>query len=183
LFYPGVEGEPENFGVIRFTVPSGGGRTYNLATSVRPAYAASLQLDTDFHVLKNGVELFGRALNVSDTAGYTNSLALAAGDTVDFVIGRGADNSYLWSGLKISATLKSINTTAAAQLIPLTCVAGERFTFAFTPTSAGRYVVETSTDLVNWTLLTNVVAGTGLVEIVDPQASTRQRFYRARLTP
>jgi len=180
-FYPGVEGYPENFGVIRFTVPAGRGGRYDLATSVRPAYSPSLQGDTDFHVLKNGVELFGRALNGSATAGYTNAIELAAGETIDFVIGRGADNSFVWSGLKIAATLDLVSTTA--RLIPPTSVSGGGFTFAFTPTTAGRYVVETSTNLVTWTVLTNVIAGSGLVEVVDPQASTRQRFYRARLTP
>ena len=117
-FYPGVEGEPENFGVIRFTAPVGGGGMYDLATSVRPAYSPSLQRDTDFHVLKNGVELFGRALNVSDTAGYTNSLALAAGDTIDLVIGRGADNSFYWSGLKVEATLtRQTNEVSSLALV------------------------------------------------------------------
>jgi hypothetical protein len=183
LFYPGVEGEPENFGVIRFTVPSGGGGTYDLATTVRPAYSASLQLDTDFHVLKNGVELFGRALNVSDTAGYTNSLELAAGDTIDFVIGRGADNSFFWSGLKITATLRSSRATATAHRISLAPVSEGRFTFGLAPASSGRYIVETSTDLVNWTALTDEVSGAGLVETIGPRPSTRQRFYRARLTP
>jgi hypothetical protein len=105
-FYPGVEGNPENFGVIRFTVPNGEGGTYQLGTTVRPVWDSSYQQDTDFHVLRNGVEIFGRALAGLATAEYNNTLALGAGDTIDFVIGRGADNSYIGSGLKIEAVLR-----------------------------------------------------------------------------
>jgi hypothetical protein len=116
-FYPGVEGYPENFGVIRFTVPTGGGGTYDLAAMARPAYDGPMQGDTDFHVLKNGVELFGRALAGTASATFSSSLALVAGDTVDLVIGRGADNSFHGSGLKISATLDAASTNPVAPSI------------------------------------------------------------------
>ncbi len=180
-FYPGVEGQPENFCVIRFTVPGGGDGTYDLVTSVRPAYSPTLQLDTDFHVLKNGVELFGRALTVTDTAGYTNgNLSLAAGDTVDFVIGRGADESYLSSALKIDAMLtQTTRTNTAARLVSVSSSFPGGFAFTFEAAGSGSYVVEGSTNLLNWTVLTNVIGASGLVEIVDRQGSIRQ-FYRAR---
>ncbi len=170
-FFPGVEGQPENFGVIRFTVPVAVGGTYDLVTRVLPAYSALLQLDTDFHVLKNGVELFGRALNVSDTAGYTNSLVLAGGDTVDFVIGRGADNSYIWSGLKITATLDltSTNTvppTITAQPENQTVLEGSNVTFSVTATGSVPLMYQWRSDgsaIPNATnstlLLTNVQLG------------------------
>jgi hypothetical protein len=109
-----VEGQPGNYVVARFTVPAGGDGIYELVTTARPAYSASLQLDTDFHVTRNNVEIFGVQLNGSQTADYTNTLGLAAGDTIDFVVGRGADDSYFWSQLKIEATLDRISTNGIA---------------------------------------------------------------------
>ena len=68
--------------------------------------------DADYHVLKNSVELFGEFLPGSTGTGYTNTLALAAGDTIDFLVGRGADNVAFASGLKIEATLTLVSTNA-----------------------------------------------------------------------
>jgi hypothetical protein len=110
LFYPGVQGNPENFTAIRFTVPNGAGGTYSVATSVRPAYNGSIQGDTDFHVLRNGVELFGQGLAPGASASYSNTIALAAGDTIDFAIGRGADGNFNGSGLKIDALIDLAGT-------------------------------------------------------------------------
>jgi hypothetical protein len=134
-FYPGVQGNAENYNVIRFTVPNDGDGTYDVATSARPAYDGSIQGDTDFHVLHNGVEVFGRALPPGASAGYTNSLPLAAGDTVDFAIGRGADNSYHGSGLKIEATLNRVSTnpvppTIVSQPQSQTATEGANVTFS-----------------------------------------------------
>jgi hypothetical protein len=105
-FHPGDNGQPENYGVIRFTVPAGGGGSYVLRTAVQPFYSDGD--DTDFHVLKNGTERFGKLLSPTDTTGYTNALLLADGDTVDFVIGRGQDGNAFGSALKIAAELSMV---------------------------------------------------------------------------
>jgi hypothetical protein len=86
-------------------------------TTARPGYSASLQLDTDFHVVRNNVEIFGVQLNGSQTADYTNTLGLAAGDTIDFVVGRGADDNFEWSQLKIEASLDRTSTNGIAPVI------------------------------------------------------------------
>jgi hypothetical protein len=104
-FYAGFEGSPYTFGVIRFTIPPGGGGVYRLATIVRALYHGPISGDTDFHVVHNGVELFGQFLNPSSDTGYTNRLNLEPGDTVDFMVGRGRDNILYSSGLTIEATL------------------------------------------------------------------------------
>ena len=108
-FYPGRPGFVDNFGVIRFTAPAGGSGTYRLEAQVRPVYN-TLQRDTDFHILRNGAELYGVSLNGSATGRYSNEVALAAGDVIDLAIGRGADNSFDFSGLKIQATLDLVST-------------------------------------------------------------------------
>lgn len=68
-----------------------------------PAYAG----DTDFHVVLSGVEAFGEYLSVSNGIGYTNTLLLKDGDTIDFMVGRGADGNEYASSLKIEASIEA----------------------------------------------------------------------------
>lgn len=135
FFHAGADGSGNNFGVLRLTVPSGASGPYRLETAVRPAYPASPQGDTDFHVLRNGVELFGRFLAPSESAGYTNILLLGAGDTIDFAVGRGADGREYGSLLKIHATL-SLDVTnppsITAQPASQTVTEGGSATFSVT---------------------------------------------------
>jgi hypothetical protein len=181
-FAPGVEGQPGHYVVTRLTVPPGAGGAYRLATTARPAFSAATQQDTDFHVLRNNVEIFGAALSGGQAAGYTNTVVLAAGDTVDFVVGRGADNSHFWSQLKVEATLK--RSLATNSLVRLATCAAPVGRFAFTCNAVeGNYVVETSSDLRNWSVLTNLAGARGLTEIIVPQATSSHRFYRARRVP
>ena len=69
------------------------------------------QGDTYFHVVRNGVEVFGRFIPMHTTAGYSNFLALAEGDTVNLLVGRGQDGQQAGSGLKLQARM--IRTTNA----------------------------------------------------------------------
>jgi len=105
LFLAGYDGWPQNFGVIRFTVPTQEGGTYRLESAVRCYLDGDSSGDTDYHVVVNGVEVFGEFLPPRSATGYTNTLSLAPGDTVDFMVGRGADGILSGSGLKIQATL------------------------------------------------------------------------------
>jgi hypothetical protein len=109
-FYPGVEGHIDNYGVIRFTVPAGGAGIYQLQTEVRAYLDGPRSGDTDFHVLKNGVELFGEFIAGNSGTGYSNRLNLAGGDRIDFAVGRGRDNIAFDSGLKIRATIGLVST-------------------------------------------------------------------------
>jgi hypothetical protein len=108
-FAPGADGTPRNFGVIRFTVPGGGGN-YRLETSVVSEFSAANSSDCDFHVVRNGQELFGQFLPPNSGTGYTNTVHLAAGDTVDFDVGKGADGIRDNAGLKIQATLTALSS-------------------------------------------------------------------------
>ena len=98
-------GDVKNFAVFRLTIPSGRGGSYRLESFVQDVYSGASQGDTDFHVVRNGVELFGQFLPVHTTAGYTNVLSLVEGDTVDFVAGRGLDGVGGGSTLKLVAKL------------------------------------------------------------------------------
>lgn len=96
----------ERFGVIRFTVPRSG--TYRLRTAVRTYLDGPISGDSDFHIVKNGSELFGQPMPGNSSTSYSNTLSLAAGDVIDFAVGRGADDNSYASGLKIQATLELV---------------------------------------------------------------------------
>src|SRR6185436_3303958 len=105
-YHPGEDGRPENYGVIRFSVPQGSAGNYELRADVAPVYPGPPQGDTDFHVVHNGAELFGKNLSPADTASYRTIIAVQEGDTIEFVIGRGADGIAYGSGLRIAGGLE-----------------------------------------------------------------------------
>jgi len=105
MLYSGTDGVPNGFGVARFTAPGGQSGVYAISAGVRPIYDSPIQGDTDFHILKNGTEVFSQSLSGSQTASYSNQITLLPGDTVDFVVGRGTDSSGFASGLKLLAEL------------------------------------------------------------------------------
>ncbi len=179
-FGPGVQGYPGNYAVARLTVPVAGGGTYQLMSTARPAYHAPLQQDTDFHMARNNVEIFGAHLKGDQIAGYADTMALIEGDTIDFAVGRGADDSHINSLLKVEAKL----TKLFSNLQPsITNVSGGNRTFALTFNGAlGTYTIEASTNLVHWITLTNIIGATGRVLVTDPAINPLpQRFYRARI--
>lgn len=106
-YHAGVEGHPDNYGAIRFTVPTNGGAAFKLEAAVRDYLDGASSADADFHIVVNGVEIFAQFLPANAGTGYTNTLSLASGDNVDFLVGRGADGLINNSGLKIQVTLTS----------------------------------------------------------------------------
>ena len=55
--------------------------------------------------------------------------------------------------------------------------------FHFTGDAFWPCAIETSTDLVHWSTLTNLVSTNGLFQFTDSTTNGRQLFYRARVTP
>ena len=109
LFCAGWNGTAQNFGVFRFTAPSNG--NYLVETATAPCFDGSPQGDTDFHLVRNGVELFGRFLAPTERTSFTNVVVLTAGDTLDFAIGRGADDNVSASILKIIGVITPTTNT------------------------------------------------------------------------
>lgn len=105
----GLDGQPQDFGVVRFTLPMGQSGIYRIETRVRDVFEGPSQGDTDFHVVHNGQEIFGRDVAPHETAAYTNEIALVEGDTVEFAVGRGADGSQMGSALKLEALLRQLD--------------------------------------------------------------------------
>jgi hypothetical protein len=104
-FQPDNSTEQLSYCVARFVVPDDGAGNYVVETSAKAYLDSAISGDTDFHVLHNGSELFGTVVPGNGSTAYTNELALAAGDYVDFAVGPGADGSAFASGLKVTARL------------------------------------------------------------------------------
>jgi len=113
----GENGTSRNFGVIRFTAPAGLVGDCQVEIDVRSHLNGSRAGDTDFHVVRNGIELFGQFLPQQAQAGYTNILPMAAGDTLDLAIGRGLDGIQYGSGLKVQARIRPIASPAGEPVI------------------------------------------------------------------
>jgi hypothetical protein len=113
----GYEGNPDNFCVIRLTVPSGSNGVYRVEGSVRSHVNGSLSGDADFHVLHNGVEVFGQNVPTNSAASFTQLVSVSGGDTIDFASGRGADGHEYGSGLKIQASVDSVASNTNLSLV------------------------------------------------------------------
>lgn len=85
--HPGQNGENS---VLQFTAPFAG--TYQLSAFFAPRDTSPG--GTDVHVRLNGASLFDGATGNGLTASYDGNLTLNAGDTIEFLVGRGADGSY-----------------------------------------------------------------------------------------
>jgi RNA polymerase sigma factor (sigma-70 family) len=115
-FGPEADTSSRNFSVIRCTVPPGGAGRYRIAAAVRSVFDGPVVPgDSEFHILKNGRELFGQFLTPDSGTTYSDTVRLAVGDTVDFVAGRGR-NPTDRSGLKIHATLTTDLNSSRADL-------------------------------------------------------------------
>lgn len=158
LLDPGVEGSGQNFTVVRFLTPSNG--WYRLETAVAPCYDGAPQGDTDFHIVKNGDEIVGRFLATPEHFSYVATLLLEDGDTIDFAVGRGADDMEYGSILKLTAILTPTNVPVT----PPVC------TYAISPSSR-IHSSGSTTGIVNVTTQSgcvwNVINTNGWVSILS----------------
>jgi len=115
MFFPGYEGNVDNYGAIRFTAPESG--TYNVGSAVHSYLDGPISGDTDFHVVANGAELLGQFLPGNGGTTYSNDIVLAEGDSIDFLVGRGQDNRLYASGLKINIAINLVSRNPVAPSI------------------------------------------------------------------
>ncbi|MCX6873141.1 MAG: glycoside hydrolase family 2 [Verrucomicrobia bacterium] len=98
--HPGPQGQ---YSVVRWTAPTA--EKY----SIQATFAGLAKATTDVHLLHNGQPRFDVQLNIggkSNTATHTDELALAKGDTIDFVVGWG-NGDYGSDSTALTATIKS----------------------------------------------------------------------------
>ena len=83
-----------------------------------------------------------------------------------------------------SNALLSIIPTQPAQFQLISLQPGGSLQLVASGQPGATYVIETSTNLVNWTAFTNLVATNGVMELnIVPPANDLQRFFRARSGP
>ncbi|MBM3888308.1 MAG: glycoside hydrolase family 2 [Verrucomicrobia bacterium] len=98
--HPGPRGE---YSVLRWTAPTAD------RYAVVAMFAGLAKATTDVHILHNGRSQFDALLNIGgnpNTAKHTSELALAKGDTIDFVVGCG-NSDYGSDSTALTATIKS----------------------------------------------------------------------------
>jgi hypothetical protein len=88
-------------------VPLGGAGSYLLQTTVHAYLNGPSSGDSEIHVLRNGVQLFGQFIPPNSGTNFTTNLNLSVGETIDFAVGRGLDGNGNFSGLTIQASLTS----------------------------------------------------------------------------
>jgi len=106
--HPGPNGE---FSTVRWTAPAAGQVTINARFTGLPV---SMPATTDVHVLHQSRPLFDSWLNVSghtNSAIYSNGIAVAQGDTIDFVVGFG-NQTYASDTTGLDASIKFDNGPA-----------------------------------------------------------------------
>ena len=169
---------PHDFASIRFTVPVGAGGLYQLETAVRSLYDSTRSADADFHVVKNGVELFGRLVPPNSSTSYSNMLAFAAGDRIDFVAGRGT-NGLPETGLKIQATIRSVSVSFMS-VDAVSVLAGGGIRVSGHGPHGATCRVERSTNLADWEYVGSAVeTGAGVFEVIDSKPPVGVAcFYR-----
>lgn len=93
-----------------------------------------------------------------------------------------SDNPNLSFGLVDNVRVEAPAQPAEFQFVSLQPDRSVRFTAS--GLSGATYVIETSTNLHDWTALTNLVATNGVFELnVGPATEDAQRFFRARTGP
>lgn len=99
-----IDRSKDNFGTIRFTAPKGG--AYEINTKVAQSIDGETSYDSDFYVLVNNREVYGKNLKPFEKDSYNKSFTLEKGDTIEFLVGRGIDGRQYGSGLAIWATIE-----------------------------------------------------------------------------
>ncbi len=103
--------------VARFTVPTGQSGNYQLQSSAHTYLNGSLSGDTEFHVLDNSSQIFGQFIAPNSGTTFSTTLNLAAGETIDFAVGRGLDGIGDWSGAIVTATLTLVPEPSVCALL------------------------------------------------------------------
>ena len=122
----------------------------------------------------NGTNLSGMTNN---NLVLTNIQAANAGNY--FVVATNVAGSLISSN-----ALLSIIPTQPAQFQLISLQPGGSVQLEASGQTNATYVIETSTNLVNWTAFTNLVATNGVLELnIVPPPNDLQRFFRARSGP
>jgi hypothetical protein len=113
--HPGPAGE---YAVARFTAPAAGVVSVAAAfVGIDPGGPLSpLGTTTDVHVLHNGTAVFGdEVVGFGTTRGYSDTVFLAAGDTLDFAVGIGTNGTDFNDSTGVAATITYVDPAAVPE--------------------------------------------------------------------
>ncbi len=109
--HPGPDAD-NNFAIVRWTAPESG--LYNVSATFVDRDASDIPLPgatTDVHVLLNSISVYDTLINKNGwglgPTPFAGHLSLAMGDTLDFVVGRGA-NTFHQDSTGLSATIAPV---------------------------------------------------------------------------
>jgi hypothetical protein len=113
-FHPGYYGE---YSIVRWIAPEAA--TYSLATMFTGLDHVG-QTTTDVHVLHNNIVLFSNLINgfgASSTKSFATAGTVQAGDTIDFAVGYGSNQTYWYDSTGLDATI-STTSLAVSEPVP-----------------------------------------------------------------
>ena len=103
-FHPGYYGK---YSIVRWIAPEAA--TYSLATMFTGLDHVG-QTTTDVHVLHNNIVLFSNLINgfgASSTKSFATAGTVQAGDTIDFAVGYGSNQTYWYDSTGLDATIST----------------------------------------------------------------------------
>jgi hypothetical protein len=98
-FHPGQTGQ---YSVVRFTAPSTASFALDAIFSALDSVAT-----TDVHVLRGGVSIFDGFVEPA-TVAFSSTVHLNAGQTLDFVVGRGHNGTFSHDSTGLDAVLRTV---------------------------------------------------------------------------
>jgi hypothetical protein len=111
-FHPGPNGE---YSVVRWTAPIAG--TYIIAATFTGIDA--LPTSTDVHILHNSGVLFEGIVNDYQIPhAFSTMQAVATGDTIDFIVGRGPNGDYTFDSTALDVTITRQETGVQIDIKP-----------------------------------------------------------------
>ncbi|MEG4167427.1 hypothetical protein QUB69_08385 [Microcoleus sp. AT13-A6] len=103
--------------IVRWIAPEAA--TYSLATMFTGLDHVG-PTTTDVHVLHNNIVLFSNLINgfgASSTKSFATAGTVQAGDTIDFAVGYGSNQTYLFDSTGLDATI-STTPPAVSESVP-----------------------------------------------------------------
>ena len=116
---PGGSGAPEKFAAVRFSVPPGEAGDYRLEAFATERNDGAQAGEPLFNIIVNRVEYFREFVPPGTSVGYTNTIALKEGDTVDFLAGREKERDSRSSVLELVVSLTRLIPVTPPTEVPL----------------------------------------------------------------
>jgi hypothetical protein len=175
----------KTFGYIRSTAPS----PAPTISITNPAAGAVFAAPANVSIAANATVSSGTVTNVQF---FTNNVSLGSVQTPPFNLTANnlAAGAY---ALKVVATASGISATSA--MVNVTVVNpvavnlsganlnGGQFSFSYTADTGLSYVIQSSSNLVDWVSLTTNIASGSSMPFADPFGSTAVKFYRVGRLP